>query len=261
MRPALRWIAAAAWSVTSTPLAAQASAGSATVEISVQTRDGIPLNGATLFVTKAGGKPTTVRADSLGRVVVRDAEPGAYRVTARYIGFREGEIAIRVSAGRNTVPIVLDETEAPRLDTVRVVGGREVLARHADVEERRRLGLTTRSITREEIEKRNPVDAWQMLTNAPSVKIVEQNMSVHAVSSRGCKAISPERKPMQCVPCVMKVMIDEILQQDDQFDLARLPRPNEIYAIEVFGGPAQIPAKYGGLGADKICGLLAIWTR
>jgi hypothetical protein len=40
-----------------------------------------------------------------------------------------------------------------------------------------------------------------------------------------------------------------------------LPKPEEIHGIEVFAGPASIPLQYSGIGKDKWCGLIAIWTR
>ncbi len=42
------------------------------------------------------------------------------------------------------------------------------------------------------------------------------------------------------------------------FDIFQL-RPEEIEAIEIYRGPAQVPAEFGGVGSD--CGVVALWSR
>jgi hypothetical protein len=94
---------------------------------------------------------------------------------------------------------------------------------------------------------------------------------------------------LQAVPCFMSVMIDGVMmggdpapivvpsatpmkalvttsptppqQNDGTFDMTNLPPPDQIHGIEVFGGPASIPPQYNGAANNKMCGLIAIWTR
>ncbi len=40
--------------------------------------------------------------------------------------------------------------------------------------------------------------------------------------------------------------------------LSGVVRPEEVYAIEVYRTPSQIPIEYGG--AESACGVLLIWT-
>ena len=116
------------------------------------------------------------------------------------------------------------------------------------------------AFTKEDIDKRGPVDAWQMLTNVPGVKIVD-SLSVTAESTRGMKMLPN----LIMVPCYFVVMVDgkEMTPNTGQgaFDLRLLPKPNEIHGIEVFDGPARIPLQYGGAKKDTWCGLIAVWTR
>ena len=37
--------------------------------------------------------------------------------------------------------------------------------------------------------------------------------------------------------------------------------PEEIHGIEIYPGPATIPAEYASMTRDASCGLIAIWTR
>jgi outer membrane cobalamin receptor len=129
-----------------------------------------------------------------------------------------------------------------------------------DFESRRLLRQATVSITREEIERRNPVDTWQMLTGVASVDVTVRDSRVIATSRRA--RVSEFNSN---VPCYLLVMVDgvSVSKTGDEggFNLQDLPQPDEIHGIEVFAGPSSIPPQYGGTGAGKWCGLIAIWTR
>jgi outer membrane receptor for ferrienterochelin and colicin len=166
------------------------------------------------------------------------------------------------------VPVILSAANLPQLDTVRIVGNeRKATGRLDEFETRRLNAAATRSITRAEIQARNPVDAWQMITNVPSVKIAEQGGLVIARSMR-VETVSLNKKSDK--PCYMRAMVDGVLLPEDASvdgsanmatNLANLPAPDQIHGIEVFAGPASIPAQYGGSGTNKWCGLIAVWTR
>ncbi len=134
-----------------------------------------------------------------------------------------------VALGGNTIPIVLDRAHVPSLDTMRVLSGTPVLMRYAAVAARRRRGDATASISREEIEKRNPVSLWQMLTRVPSVSIVDSVGLIVATYERAM---------------FFRVAIDGMLQSQVRVTLANLPPPSEIYAIEVFSRVATVPVQY-----------------
>jgi hypothetical protein len=235
----------------------------AVVEIAVSDPAGVPLPDVTLDITPPNGAARKLVTNESGRALLVDVEPGVLRVRARSVGYKAGELTLSVAAGRNTAPIILDKVRQPSLDTVRVIGDRRVLARHDEFETRRLLRQATTSITREEIEKRNPVSTWQMLTNVPSIKVADQleagSPVVVAVSTR---AMIVNAKGG---PCYVKVMVDGVLLPADdatgRTNLSNLPAPQSIHGIEVFAGGASIPPQYSGAGAGKWCGLIAVWTR
>src|SRR6185503_4153985 len=138
---------------------------------------------ATLEVRPRSGPPRTVVTGPTGRALIPDVAPGVITIRVRRIGFKPGQLSTTIEPGRNTLPIMLSEVATPTLDTVRVVGGRRVTTRLDEFDTRHRSGVATASITREDILKRNPVDAWQMLTNVPSVRIIDSN-GVTAQSTR-----------------------------------------------------------------------------
>ena len=237
-----------------------AGAARAVVEISVMA-DGVELPGAQVEVAE-GNQTRRLTTGSTGRVLLPGVAPGMLTVRVRRLGYVPGAVVARVDVGRNTIPIILARTALPTLDTVRVMGNTRLfgLGRNDEFETRRVNHLATVSITREDIRKRNPVDAWQMLTTVPSIRIID-SAGVTAESTRSNDMLpdGSQRK------CYIRVMVDglELMPRQGQnaVDLRQLPKPEEIHGIEVFAGPASIPVQYGGAGTDKWCGLIAIWTR
>jgi hypothetical protein len=240
---------------------AAVASGRALVEIAVNQFAGPPLSDVTVEIT-ANGRTRRVVTGETGRALIPDVAPGVLKVRARRIGFKQGELAVRVEAGRNTIPILLSTVDMPTLDTVRVVGNNRLVGirRNDEFEMRRQLHQATVSFTEEDIKKRNVVDAWQMLTNVPSARVVDSG-KVTIESTRSTN-MTPD---FQVRKCYMQVMVDGILipplPGDMGLDLRTLPKPNEIHGMEVFAGPASIPVQYGGTGTDKWCGLVAIWTK
>jgi len=233
----------------------------ALLEIAVTELGGAPLADATVEIIGDGATRTVVTGPR-GRALVPDITPGLLVFRAKHVGFKQGQIAATVEPGRNTIPILLSTVSLPTLDTVRIVGDQRLIGlRRNDEFETRRINHTaTVSYTREDIVKRNPVDAWQMLTAVPSIRIVD-SAGVTAESARSDN-VNPN---LTLSKCYLTVMVDGMIMnpnpQQSAFDLRLLPKPNEIHGIEVFAGPSSIPLQYSGVGKDKWCGLIAIWTR
>ena len=233
----------------------------ALVELAVFNLQGAAVPDASLEVQPSSGPRRTVITGPTGRALIPDVAPGVITIRTRRIGFKPGQVSATVEPGRNTVPIMLSEVSTPTLDTVRVVGGRRVTTRLDEFDMRHKSGVATASITREDIIKRNPVDAWQMLTNVPSIRIVGRDNGVTAQSTRSGHLL-PD---LTIEPCFLIVMVDGLILNGNPgqkaFDLRQLPKPDEIHGIEVFAGAASIPLQYSGVGDGKWCGMIAIWTR
>jgi len=230
----------------------------ALVELSVSNDAGAMLSGTTLEVALPGGGTRSFTTTASGLALIPDVAVGKLTVRARKIGYLPGQISATIAAGRNTVPIILSNMALPSLDTVRIIGDERKRNDRLDEFETRRLNAAaTRSITRAEIERRNPTSAWHMLSNISSIKVEEVGGIVRALPTRvqQVSLINPNR------PCFMKVGVDGVVWPDDPPNLANLPPANAIYGIEVFAGPSSIPLQYGGTGSDKWCGLIMVWTR
>lgn len=246
--------------VTHTLIAEREHRPTALVELFVTSLDGVPLANVALEVTAPGGTTRKLMTGPSGRALVPDVAPGLLKVEAKRIGFKPGKLALTVEPGRNTAPIVLSETTAPQLDTVRVMGGRKVAGRLDEFETRKLNHDASASIGRAEIEKRNAPQAWHLLMNVPSMKIIQTGPVVTAESNRAM---------IMGQPCYMNVLVDgipmaqtaDIYGKLQPINLNDLPPMSDIHGIEVFAGSARIPLRYAGEGGGKWCGLILVWTR
>ncbi len=232
-------------------LATDGLRGSAIAEFTVTDADHRPLPDALLDVLVAKGKSRLIRADSTGVVLVPGLDAGSLRVRARQLGYAAGELTVMIAPGRNTVPIILDRVRPPTLDTIRVLGNATVLTRHEEFENRRRRGDATAVVTRAEIEARNPVSTWQLLTRLTSVMVVD---------SADKKVVRTSRR--MSIPCVVRIGVNGTLLAESEPDVRNLPPPSEVHGIEVFSGISTAPVQYGAHFTDvPMCGLVMVWTR
>lgn len=232
------------------------------VEVSVTDEQGAPVPNVSVEARQDGARTRTVVTGETGRALLPDVERRQLVVTARRVGFLPGELTVDLVSERVMLPVRLAVNSAPSLDTLRVIGLRTDPSRHSEFDMRRRMHQAAASITSEEIEQRSPTAIWQMITNVPGVIVAERDNIVVARSQRAFMQNFSDQ------PCFLQVMIDGVIMNrllskitGEGFDLRQLPPPEQIHGIEVFNGPASIPVQYGGLGSDKWCGLIAVWTK
>lgn len=229
----------------------------------VTTADSTPLPEVTLDITDQPDaqreRTRTIVTNLLGIATVPDVGPGPVTVSARRIGYQAGRVSFAMADSTADVRMVLSPTAAPLLDTMRIAA-RRLPGRFDAFEARRVSRATTATITRTDIDRRRPVQTWQLLTRISFVRITASALGVFAASGRGDtpSLIEPGKA------CPMQILIDGVrLSPADgsEVDLNQLPPPDAIHGIEVFAGAARLPLEFGGAGANKWCGAIAIWTR
>jgi hypothetical protein len=67
------------------------------------------------------------------------------------------------------------------------------------------------------------------------------------------------RSGMERVLCVLRVAVDGV-PKEWGYDL-NVIEPREVYGVEIYAGPATLPAQYQSMGRDGYCGLILVWTR
>jgi hypothetical protein len=198
-----------------------------------------------------------MQTNAAGRFRFVDVPPGQYILIVRRIGFRPTSSIVQVGA-RDTLRLSFTlEPALPQLDTV-IVSERRQSLRMLEFEERRRQGVGF-FLTQEQIEKRNLPVAADYLRLAPSIALAPSpNPSgiseLVAISRREGGSLFGDGANA----CAMQIVIDGV-PMPPRFPLELLPTPRDIAGIEVYNGPATVPAKFNGL--DRRCGMVLVWTR
>lgn len=202
-----------------------------------------------------GPERRRVISDGGGRFQVEELPPGSYRVRVEHLAYRAVDARIEVPSDGSTVtaelrvlpdaiplaPIHVEvERRSPRLDQVGFY-------------DRMRSGFGS-FIDREQIERRHFVRTSQILRTLPRVRTVTTEGAGEIVVFRGSETYQALLTPGGTCPAV--VYVDGVRQPDAVID--HVP-PDEIEALEVYAGPAQIPAQYAT--ADNACGVILVWLR
>lgn len=108
-------------------------------------------------------------------------------------------------------------------------------------------------ILREEIERRRPVYATDLLRSVPGVELISEGtgsrprIRLARAAGRGCDA---------------RIFLDGVLMNrtgSPPIHLDDLVSPGSIEGIEIYRGLGSIPAEY--LNPDTECGVVGVWTR
>lgn len=192
------------------------------------------------------GRPSVVDTNRQGRFVLTGVPAGEHEVEVRRIGYAPLRHSITVDRGLTTemeIGLVPTPVEMePIVATVTRVRRLEIVGFY----ERKHWGELTglgHFITADEI------DRWRPLTVSGFVSMMVPGMSGLANRRMSTGFLNQ--------PCPMNQYIDGVLLRSGGLD--QYIRPFEIGAIEVYKGPASLPADFGG--SDARCGAVLVWTR
>ncbi len=175
-----------------------------------------------------------VEAEGLGYAVQRES--------VRILGGRAQEISIRLSVD----PIDL----APILVSVRP---RKWFIDRRDLEQRILLG-TGYIMMREDIEERAPQVLGEALRGIPGVQVTRLGggmSGVYEIQFRGAANLANQA-------CNPVVWVDGVRLGNDG-SIFREIQAFEIEVLEVYRGPAEVPAEFAG--GEARCGVVSVWTR
>ena len=225
---------------------------------------GAPVRDVSVLV---GGVGRSARADSAGRFTIAGVPAGTYRVLVRGVGFQPLELRARVADGDTTwLQLALARTPAPQLATVTV---RDRAATGNVMFDARRAMGSGKFFDQDYLQQQKGHQISDVLMTAPGVRLVPQpDGTVAAATRRG-------QGSMNAAPqCYMAVIVDgvRIFEPAVAEGSAAGSRPRgggpphinlldleQLGGIEVYAGPAQLPAELRGTG--NACGAVVIWTR
>jgi hypothetical protein len=218
----------------------------------------VPVVGAEVYIERRGYTGMAVRSDSLGEVYAQ-LPVGAWALVVRRLGFTRANVELQIEPGENRYTVQIDHL-VTLLPGMKVEEDVPVSRRLEDFEKRRALRMPNSVITRADIERVNSPVLSRLLRGVSGLRIADSVGSMIAVSTRGLK---PSRVSsgvgFGLVPCVMRVTLDGVLLPA----LSNIDGivPADVHGIEVYNGPARLPAELAGLRTDNWCGVIAIWTR
>jgi len=212
----------------------------------VRDETGSAIGGAEIRL--AAGQPNAI-SDSIGRFQVTSLPAGTFVIHVRRLGFTAQDFPITLAAGqRRKVSLNLPHT-AYKLSLVEVKAI-ETNRKYDEFFSRRSRGLGT-FVARKEIENRNAFNATQLLQGIPGL-LVRQSGNQWVVQSQRCGSDPFRNMP----PQPPLVFVDGFLAQAGAGTLDTI-KPEEVEAIEVYQGAAQLPAEARGKG----CAAIFIWLR
>lgn len=205
----------------------------------------------------SGPRRMNALTDSVGIARFSNVVGDSVGILVRLIGFFPARISARLAELGENVTVFLNR-QPYGLRAVEVHDNSPSSTRLADFEARLRSRTASASVTRAEIEHRNPVRLSQMLRGISGLRIADSLGSMVAISTRGMKSV-PAGSGIALVPCVLRVMLDGIVLPALS-DIDKVV-PQDVHGVEVFFGAASVPPSLGGMRSDNWCGLIAIWTR
>ena len=198
---------------------------------------GDPVTAAAVSVR---GRPLEVESDRQGRFRLAGVPVGEHEIEVRHIGYARLRHAVSVTSGITTEAEIGLVPEPVELEPLVATGTRSRRLEIKGFYERRHwgelLGLGT-FITAADI------DRWR-------------SSRIDDVVTNQVGGISPGLLNRR-TGCVMQAYLDGIRVAASE--LRHIVLPIEVAGIEVYRGPASLPAEFGG--SSSRCGVVVIWTK
>ena len=204
---------------------------------------------ATAAVSVSGGADP-VESNRRGRFVLSGIPAGEHELQVQRIGYAPLRHAVTITRGLTT-EVEIGMVPAPvEMEPIVATVTRPRRLEIKGFYERKLWGELVSGgtfFTAADIERRNPVQISHMIADmsgirvGPGDKLYNMRMSA-GFSNQGC---------------LVKTYLDNV--DVSEVPLRTLVRPIEIAGVEVYRGPASLPAEFGG--SDSRCGVVVIWTK
>ena len=220
-----------------------------------------PLSGVTAeLLDSVDNVVSQATGNDSGSFVVAAKVPGEYRLQLRRIGYRTalsgelalgqgGEMTVSVRLPARPVELAPVNVEATRNE---FLAGRGYYQRK---ESERGTFLDPALVEKKAVKAKVSTD---ILIGIPGVSVTQNvprlrgcGPDIPSDRTGGPRKAAPLRQPKGAI-----IYIDGV---EAGTDMMWSLQPNDILAVEVYVGPAQIPLQYGGTSTP--CGVLLIWTK
>jgi hypothetical protein len=208
---------------------------------------GTPIPGVEVVLLQTKG---AIHSDSVGVFHFANIPAGKRQLHFRRLGFAPKSLDAEISEGRTLALTVVLEATATEIEGMTVEEAtrrRQILA---DFYDRSSRGFG-HFVTREQIEKRNPMNLSDMMRMIPGARLVPMR-------SGGQAALRFNRAQMGGRDCPPQYWVDGVkafgLNIDDII-------PQDVEGIEIYEGASTVPPQFNTKEGTTICGVVLIWTR
>ena len=234
-----------------TPSAAAQSAAAGLV-VTVRGSDGFPLPNARITLDGADARARTERD---GRFRMNGLEAGSHVLGVTALGYHNARMDVALVAGEVSRMAVTLQVAPVTLDALEVEGTEELPPPLRDFYRRRSRGAGT-FFTRQQIEVMQPRVLTDVLRRVPGLQI--NNVTGPFGTSQTAQA-GRSGGPRSCT---VQYYVNGIpFPVAGDIGINTFIRPDEVAAVEVYSGSAQIPPQFNSSGSNSRCGVVAIWTR
>jgi TonB family protein len=218
--------------------------GTGGVKGTLRDPQGLPIAGAQVTVA---GTTLVGESDDRGEFTLAKARAGETSIRVKRIGFLPDTVRVNVLAGQ-TVPVEITLSRVAVELSPLVVYGRRNMGGHMSGFYDRLTRGGGHFFTREQIERRNPVNMTDLFRLVPGARVVNSNMGSNAVRFRNAR-------------CAPLVWLDGTPAYSGELPLDALD-PRTFEGIEIYSGPAGVPAEYmGNRSMSSSCGTIILWSR
>jgi len=207
----------------------------------VDSEMGTPLAGATVRIGKNG---PVVRTDSAGRFLAQNVTPGLAVIEVRQIGYEPGMFDIQLpDSGMMEGVFPLDFNGYLLPAVVVEARANALMPRYLDFERRRqhRIGAYLR---------------WDELKKQGSNTVGDALRTVRGVR------MECDQARFECFPVMVRTPQCQPTWYIDGVQVHSFHEStpiNDVYGIEIYRGPGEIPAEFGG--SNAACGVIVVWTK
>lgn len=220
-----------------------ARSGTAILVGTVTARDGTPLEHAQASVlgTRAAGM-----TDAKGVFRLTGLPPGTQTVEVRMIGFLPKRATVDLRSQQTTRVSIVMQERVVVLDSVKVLAKKGASSDWLNGFDKRKQRGFGHFLTREDIEKRNPIELSDAFRGIPGVQVVwtGEDYTLNMTRSVSLSGSCPISYYMDGAPI-------------SDFNINWI-QPSDVEAIEIYQA-GEAPAQYSGMSAG--CGTVLIWTR
>jgi len=210
---------------------------------------GRKLRGAEILV--ADGTARTTSSDS-GQFLLRGLKAGKTQFLVRAVGFGPASFTTELRAGRTRqIRVILTPTSV-QLSTITVLDSLSApLLAQTGFFERKRQGWGS-FISPDEIARRHPMNASDMLRNVAGVEVISRLPGRTTILSTRSMSMSGR--------CVLNVFVDGTrAYMSGGMTIEEVISGSELGAMEVYPSASETPPQFIVNGSD--CGALVIWTK